>query len=102
MMAKSCLRTTGNRSTETDRFISFSMAKSITSLLIGIALEKGYIQSLDDPAGKYVPELNQGAYGSVTIRQLLQMRVRCGIVRNATISARTPAWRHWCISTPLC
>lgn len=63
-----------NRSTEADRFISFSMAKSITSLLIGIALDKGYIGSLDDRAGDYVPELKAGAYGDVTIRQLLQMR----------------------------
>ena len=63
-----------NRSTEADRFISFSMAKSITSLLVGIALDKGYIGSLDDQAGAYVPELRAGAYGDVTIRQLLQMR----------------------------
>ncbi|MCI4591690.1 beta-lactamase family protein [Sphingobium sp. BYY-5] len=63
-----------NRSQPSDRFISFSMAKSITSLLIGIALDRGLIASLDDPAGKYVPELRKGAYGDVTIRQLLQMR----------------------------
>lgn len=63
-----------NRSQPSDRFISFSMAKSITSLLIGIALDQGKIASLDDPAGKYVPELRKGAYGDVTIRQLLQMR----------------------------
>lgn len=63
-----------NRSTEADHFISFSMAKSITSLLIGIALDQGHIRSLDDAAGDYVPELKAGAYGDVTIRQLLQMR----------------------------
>lgn len=63
-----------NRSIEADHFISFSMAKSITSLLVGIALDKGYIRSLDDLAGHYVPELKAGAYGDVTIRQLLQMR----------------------------
>jgi CubicO group peptidase (beta-lactamase class C family) len=63
-----------NRTTEQDRFISFSMAKSITSLLVGIALDKGQIKSLDDTAGTYVPELKGGGYGSVSIRQLLQMR----------------------------
>ncbi|MCW6533881.1 serine hydrolase domain-containing protein [Sphingomonas lycopersici] len=63
-----------NRSRASDRFISFSMAKSITSLLIGIALDKGMIKSLDDPAGKYVPELRAGAYGDVSIRHILQMR----------------------------
>ncbi len=63
-----------NRTTETDRFISFSMAKSITALLIGIALDKGDIRSLDDKAGEYVPELKGGAYGDVSIRNILQMR----------------------------
>ncbi len=63
-----------NRSTQQDRFISFSMAKSITSLLIGIALNKGQIRSLDDKAGTYVPELKAGAYGDVSIRNILQMR----------------------------
>lgn len=63
-----------NRTTAQDRFISFSMAKSITSLLIGIALHQGQIRSLDDRAGDYVPELKAGAYGDVSIRNLLQMR----------------------------
>lgn len=56
------------------RFISFSMAKSITSMLIGKALEEGYIQSLDDPVDQYIPELTDSAYHGVTIRQVMQMR----------------------------
>lgn len=63
-----------NRSAESDRFVSFSMAKSITSLLVGLALDRGAIRSLDDKAGDYVPELKDGAYGDVTIRNLLKMR----------------------------
>jgi CubicO group peptidase (beta-lactamase class C family) len=63
-----------NKTTETDRFISFSMSKSITSLLIGIAVQKGYIHSLDDKAGDYVSELKGGGYGDVSIRHILQMR----------------------------
>lgn len=63
-----------NRSSDADRFISFSMAKSITSLLVGIALDRGDIRSLDDKAGDYVPELKGGAYGDVSIRHILQMR----------------------------
>lgn len=58
---------------ERDRFISFSMAKSVNSLLIGIALDKGLIASLDDPAEKYVAELKGSGYGQTTIRQLLRM-----------------------------
>ena len=56
------------------RFISFSMAKSITSMLIGLALSEGHIGSLDDPIDKYIPELANSAYSRVTIRQILQMR----------------------------
>lgn len=63
-----------NRSGPDTHFISFSMAKSIVSLLVGKALEQGHIASLDDPAGKYVPELKGGAYGDTSIRHILQMR----------------------------
>jgi len=55
-------------------FISFSMAKSITSILIGIALADGSIRSLDDPITAYVPELAHSAYDGVTIQQALDMR----------------------------
>jgi CubicO group peptidase (beta-lactamase class C family) len=58
---------------ETDRFASNSIAKSITSLAVGIALHEGLISSLDDVASRYVPELKGSGYGSVTIRQLLRM-----------------------------
>ena len=63
-----------NNSSEMTHFISFSMAKSITSLLVGIALDKGFIQNIDQPATDYVPELKGSGYDGVTIRQLLQMR----------------------------
>lgn len=55
------------------RFLSFSMAKSVTSLLVGIALDKGLIASLDDPAARYVKDLEGSAYGGTTVRQLLRM-----------------------------
>ncbi|MBU6395665.1 MAG: beta-lactamase family protein [Sphingomonadales bacterium] len=63
-----------NRSDATTHFISFSMAKTITALLVGIALDEHKIRSLDDKAGDYVPELKAGGYGDATIRQILQMR----------------------------
>jgi hypothetical protein len=56
------------------RFIAFSMSKSITSMLIGIAIDRGAIKSLDDLAVKYAPELRGSGYDGVTIRQILQMR----------------------------
>lgn len=63
-----------NRTVPEDRFISFSMAKTITALLVGLALEDGKIASIDDPASQYVPELKGGGYEGVSIRHLLQMR----------------------------
>jgi CubicO group peptidase (beta-lactamase class C family) len=56
------------------RFIAFSMTKSITSVLIGCALEEKRIRSIDDPVTRYLPELGGGGYADVTIRQILQMR----------------------------
>ena len=50
------------------------MTKTITAMLVGIALEQGEIASLDDPATKYLPELAGSGYDGVTIRQILQMR----------------------------
>ena len=55
-------------------FISFSMAKTFTSMLVGIAVGQGAIHSIDDPAVRYVPELKGSGYDGVTIRQLLEMR----------------------------
>ena len=63
-----------NETNETTHFISFSMAKSITSILIGLAVADGHIHSIDDEITRYVPELKDSAYDGVTIHQALQMR----------------------------
>jgi CubicO group peptidase (beta-lactamase class C family) len=55
------------------RFLSFSMAKSVTALLVGQAQARGLIASLDHPAEKYVKALAGSPYGAATIRQLLRM-----------------------------
>lgn len=55
------------------RWISFSVAKSITSTLVGAALKDGAIRSLQDPLTEYLPELKGSAYEGVTVRQLLTM-----------------------------
>lgn len=54
-------------------FTSWSMAKSVLSALIGIAIEEGSIQSLDDTLDSYVPGLVDSGYESVTIKQALTM-----------------------------
>jgi CubicO group peptidase (beta-lactamase class C family) len=58
---------------EANRFVSQSMAKSVTSLLVGLALHEGKIESLDDLARKYLPALEGNPYGETSIRHLLQM-----------------------------
>lgn len=53
---------------------SFSMAKSITALLLGKALELNYIKSLDDKVIQYLPELKGKYANEVTVRDLVTMR----------------------------
>jgi len=55
------------------RWTSFSVAKSITSTLVGAAIRDGYIKSMDDKVTDYVPQLKGSAYDDVSIRQLLTM-----------------------------
>lgn len=55
------------------RFASFSMAKTVTALLVGIAHHEGLIASLDDPAQKYASALAGSAWGPVSVRNLLRM-----------------------------
>ena len=55
------------------RWVSQSVAKSVTSTLVGAALKDGFIASIDDPVSKYVNGLRGSAYDSVSIRQLMTM-----------------------------
>ncbi len=54
---------------------SFSIAKSFTSALVGMAISEGYINSVEDPVTKYVPELldKDSRYKNITLRNLLTM-----------------------------
>jgi len=63
----------GDEMDESHRTNSFSMAKSVVSLLIGIAVEDGAIESIDNPVGKYLKHFNKGKYKDITIRDLLTM-----------------------------
>ncbi len=55
------------------RWTSFSVAKSITSTLVGAAIHDGYIESIEDMVSDYIPDLKGSAYDNVSIRQLLTM-----------------------------
>ena len=54
-------------------WVTFSVTKSVTSLLIGAAIQDGYIGSADDPIVKYLPRLEGSKYGQSRIRDILQM-----------------------------
>ena len=56
-----------------DLRISWSVAKSFLSSLVGILLEEGTIASIDDPVIKYAPSLKGSAYEGATLRNVLQM-----------------------------
>ncbi len=64
---------------------SFSMAKSIQSILIGIALKQKYIGSVNDPIRKYLPELDSTNFQQITIKHLLWMA--SGLDFNETYSS---------------
>ena len=58
---------------ENKRHISWSVAKSFISALVGIAYEEGLIDSLDDPVTKYLDDFKETGYDDVTIKDILQM-----------------------------
>ncbi len=74
------------------RWMSMSIAKSITSTLFGAALKQGYISSLADPVTRYVPALAGGAYEGVTIRDVLMMA--SGVRWNETYTDPASDRRH--------
>jgi CubicO group peptidase (beta-lactamase class C family) len=58
---------------DTHRFTSFSMAKTVVAILVGIAVAEGRIGSIEDPAERHVRDLAGTAYGRTPIRHLLTM-----------------------------
>jgi len=84
-----------NLSSDRSTFASWSMAKSITSILVGLAVEDGEIVSLEDPITRYLPELVGGAYEGVTVRQVLDMT--SGVDYEERYDFENPgiaAWNH--------
>ena len=63
----------GLGNTEHSLWVAFSVAKSVTSMLIGAAIQDGYIKSLDEKVTDYLPRLKHSAYDQSNIRNLLQM-----------------------------
>lgn len=55
------------------RWLSMSVAKSISTTLVGVAIQDGFIGSVEDPLTQYLPQFAGTAYDGVSIRNLLQM-----------------------------
>lgn len=64
------------------RLTSWSMAKSVTSLLLGICIDQKLIDSYDDTADKYLPELKGTLHGSVSLRNLSNMSSGADILHD--------------------
>ena len=62
-----------NGNNKDSKHISFSVAKSYLSALVGIAFDENLIDSIDDTVEKYLPEFKGTGYEGVTIKNLLQM-----------------------------
>jgi len=80
-----------NMSNERSHFASFSMAKSIMSMLVGIAVGEGRIHSLDDTVEHFVPELKGSGYEGVSLRNLLRMRSGVAYDERYDFGAQSPA-----------
>ena len=57
----------------TSRWVSFSVTKSLTSMLIGAAIKDGFIASVDDKVVDYLPRLRNSAYEEASIADVLHM-----------------------------
>ena len=58
---------------ENSRWISYSVAKSVVSMLIGAAIQDGYRASVDEKVTQYLPRLKGSSYDQASIANLLQM-----------------------------
>ena len=62
-----------NENKETSRHIIWSVSKSFLSALVGIALDEGLIEDINDPIIKYLKDFKDTGYEGVSIKNLLQM-----------------------------
>ena len=58
---------------EESKWVSFSVTKSVTSMLLGAAMKDGFINSVNDPIVSYLPQLKNSHYDRVSIKQILHM-----------------------------
>ena len=69
------------------KWTAFSVVKSLTSLLFGVAIKNGHIGGLDEPVTQYLRELAGTAYEGVSLRHLLQMS--SGVTWNSNLGDKS-------------
>jgi Beta-lactamase len=72
---------------QNSRLLSFSVAKSFTSTLVGMAIADEKIESVNQPVTSYLPELKGSGYEAASIQDLLEMSP----VRSSAITSMTPS-----------
>lgn len=73
------------------RMMGWSMSKSVTSLLLGIAIDRKLIASLDDKASQYVPALAGCLHGETSLRDLMNMSSGADVVHETLNNSIYPA-----------
>jgi len=63
----------GLGNTENRKWIAFSVSKSVSSMLIGVDIQDGYIASVKDPVTDYLPRMRGSAYDGARIEDVLHM-----------------------------
>ena len=58
---------------ELSKWVSFSVTKSVTSMLLGAAIKDGFVNSVEDKVSTYLPQLTNSKYKEVTIKEILHM-----------------------------
>ena len=74
---------------------SQSVAKSITSTLVGFAIGDGLIRSVDDPISDYLPELTGSGYEGVPIKAVLQMSSGVDYTEDYDTGSMSNSERMW-------
>jgi hypothetical protein len=85
--------------TDAHRFTSWSMAKTVTAMLAGVAIDEGRIRSVDDLAAAYVPELGSTEYGRTSCATCCRCLRVCALARTtreATMSCGSYSIRTSC------
>lgn len=73
------------------RMMGWSMSKSVTSLLLGIAIDRKLIASLEDKASQYVPSLAGCLHGETSLRNLLNMSSGADVIHETSNNVIYPA-----------